>query len=520
VPDTPRGARRRRSYGAGVALAAGVLVASRWGWTTSRIHRTYDDGAYLASVDALAAGGRPFDDVFSSQGPLYLPLLRLADLAGAGAPWAPRLAVLAAGVALVVLVAAIARRATVAGAGAGGGAAARAGAVAALLVATSGALFQSTSGLESDGVAAAFGAASVLAAASNRRARGAAVLTGVLGGAALAVKSLLVVPALLAAWVLLLRRHGPRPVAAATALAAAVVLAASLPWGVGSVWDQYAVLHLRASGAFDPAEHLSKVLERSWDNDRLLVLGLGLAVVVAACSAGLARRSRRLGQLGRLGQPRRPHQPDGGAPSAQAARALEQSVWLWCAAAVAVLATSSPLQVHHTTALAVPLAAAVAVAVARHPLAVAALAGAAVLSLPAQADRVGWRWSAPEVPAPEAAVVAALREIEPHDAAVVVDDPGLAWMAERAVPGGVVDPSFVVIAAGFLSAGDIRSAAAEPGVCAVLLWSDRFASIPGLATSLDGFAGYALAESDGRRRLFVRDGCRLPVEAGIGAVGG
>ena len=49
---------------------------------------------------ALRAGGRPFADVFSSQGPAFLPLLWLADVLGLRSDWGPRLLPLAAGVAL------------------------------------------------------------------------------------------------------------------------------------------------------------------------------------------------------------------------------------------------------------------------------------------------------------------------------------------------------------------------------------------------------------------------------------
>ena len=39
-----------------------------------RRHLTFDDGVYGASAVAMRAGGKPFGDVFSSQGPLLLPL--------------------------------------------------------------------------------------------------------------------------------------------------------------------------------------------------------------------------------------------------------------------------------------------------------------------------------------------------------------------------------------------------------------------------------------------------------------
>ena len=58
----------------------------------SRAPIGYDDGVYLSSVVAMRHGELPFRDVFSSQGPAFLPLLWLGDLAGCpgglgGAGW-------------------------------------------------------------------------------------------------------------------------------------------------------------------------------------------------------------------------------------------------------------------------------------------------------------------------------------------------------------------------------------------------------------------------------------------------
>ena len=45
-------------------------------------HLTFDDGQYGTVVLGLRDGSLPFKDLFSSQGPLYYPLLGLADLVG------------------------------------------------------------------------------------------------------------------------------------------------------------------------------------------------------------------------------------------------------------------------------------------------------------------------------------------------------------------------------------------------------------------------------------------------------
>src|SRR5881227_2688707 len=62
---------------------------------------SFDDGVYGASAVAMRTGGLPFRDVFSSQGPLFLPLVWLFDLLGLRSFDAPRLLAVASGVALM-----------------------------------------------------------------------------------------------------------------------------------------------------------------------------------------------------------------------------------------------------------------------------------------------------------------------------------------------------------------------------------------------------------------------------------
>ena len=54
-----------------------------------------------ASAVAMREGGRPFADVFSSQGPLFLPLVRLFDLIGGQTLDGPRLLGIASALVLV-----------------------------------------------------------------------------------------------------------------------------------------------------------------------------------------------------------------------------------------------------------------------------------------------------------------------------------------------------------------------------------------------------------------------------------
>ena len=62
-------------------------------------HLTFDDGVFGASAVAMRAGGQPYRDVFSSQGPLFLPLVWVADLLGLRTANAPRVLSLAAALA-------------------------------------------------------------------------------------------------------------------------------------------------------------------------------------------------------------------------------------------------------------------------------------------------------------------------------------------------------------------------------------------------------------------------------------
>ncbi|MGH9043019.1 MAG: hypothetical protein ACRDZ3_22635, partial [Acidimicrobiia bacterium] len=101
-----------------VALVVGAVVLRLPAFFATG-HLSFDDGVYGASALAMRDGAAPFREVFSSQGPLFLPMVWLADLAGLRTLDAPRLLALAAGAVLAGVVWAIAR-----GAGCGRAAAA------------------------------------------------------------------------------------------------------------------------------------------------------------------------------------------------------------------------------------------------------------------------------------------------------------------------------------------------------------------------------------------------------------
>jgi 4-amino-4-deoxy-L-arabinose transferase-like glycosyltransferase len=458
----------RFHIGLWIALAGAALL-----WlprASTRAVVGYDDGVYLASARAMRDGGAPFRDVYSSQGPVFLPLLRLGDLLGFGTPWAARLVPMAAGLSLVAIAYALGRRA-------GDPWSAT---IAAGLVATSGLLLFATVRIESDAVVAALSAAAVLAATSARRRSG--LLAVVLVGLAIGVKSLMAAPALVAVVWLLWRRHGSRGALGGVLGAAAVVLLVSVPWGLADVWDQSVRLHLLArEGPPDLGDRLTFLRDTVWRKDRLLV-----ALAALGAMTWLVRDTTR----GR----------DAGGPRREVVAAL----WIWFGAAVLVVLVHSPLWTQHLTVLVVPAA----VLACRHRPPALVVVGVVLVLLPAHGPGAGWRLSQPQATPSQVAMVDTLRSIEPDDALLITDEPTLGWMADRTSPGLLVDPSYVRIGAGLLTADDVAAAAHEPGVCAVLLWSGRLEGVPALRTALEG---YRTVVRDGSHELLLREGCRLAV---------
>src|SRR5205823_835540 len=145
---------------------------------------------------AMRTGGLPFRDVFSSQGPLFLPLVWLFDLLGLRSFDAPRLLAVASGVALMAATWSAGRALRLSPGAA---------TAAAVLVATSGSVLWVTGPLTSDGPGLALATWAVATALWYRREPSLrrAVLAGALLGAALSVKSLLLGAAVPVGWALL-----------------------------------------------------------------------------------------------------------------------------------------------------------------------------------------------------------------------------------------------------------------------------------------------------------------------------
>ncbi|MBA2282310.1 MAG: hypothetical protein H0W25_13935, partial [Acidimicrobiia bacterium] len=151
---------RRRPSAVVVDLAGvGLLTALlRLPLVLASTPLSYDDGVYGASVVAMRDGARQYHEVFSGQGPLYLPLLRLGDLLGLQARWAPRVSGLLAAVLVGVLGTWLVRRVAGRAAGLATG----------VLLATSGQLVATFGSIEADALVLAAGTVAVSLALAGR----------------------------------------------------------------------------------------------------------------------------------------------------------------------------------------------------------------------------------------------------------------------------------------------------------------------------------------------------------------
>ena len=457
----------------------------------------FDDGQFAMSVIAMRHGGLPFRQVFSSQGPLFLPIAWLGDLITFQRLDSPRAASVAAGVILAVLVLLIGRRLTSHGAAF----------LAAVLVALSGSVLWTTGPLTSDGIGEALTAACVLTALAYARRPSfrRAVLVGVLAGCALAVKSLLVIPGLLAAGLWVLTRHREprrrmRDALLIPVVAVATLLAASIPWGLSRVYDQYVRYHTDAVADRPIAANASKLIRTLFERDAPLLAAALIAFIAAFVFA--ARR----------------RDPARSAPADPGERHAWYPVAVWLLGTLAVVLTESPMWRNHVAHVVVPLAILVGVACASGR--VGALATVVALLLAP--------WSVVHLgelirPQPFRGIEASRQRILtqlPPGALVISDTPGFVWRAGRRVPDRFVDVSILRItsptASLRLTGADVVRAADRADVCAVLRWSDqRFTRFPHLGARLRA-VGYrvALVHHGTAEVLWVKRECRPDGRAG------
>lgn len=269
-------------------LVAAAAVAVRLPAFISDRHLTFDDGVYGASAVAMRHGGIPFREVFSSQGPLHLPLVFVADLIGFRQANSPRLLGVLAGIAMMVAAWGVVRAAR----GSSGHALAAAG-----IVGFTGSVLWVSAPVASDAPALALATACVWAALAyrHRPSHGMAAVMGLLAGLAASEKAM-VIPCLVpCAFVLLEAARVDVRRLADTALAGivclATILVVSLPWGLSDVWDQSVAYHTEAASQRTPGANMRKVSSTLFDRDLWLLAGIVGALVSALFVRGRDQRS-------------------------------------------------------------------------------------------------------------------------------------------------------------------------------------------------------------------------------------
>jgi 4-amino-4-deoxy-L-arabinose transferase-like glycosyltransferase len=425
----------------------------------------FDEGTYLESLRALAAGHPLFSSVYSSQPPGFLLLLLPGYLALGSSVVAARLTVVALAIAGAGATFWIGSRL----------ASRRAGLVAAAVLLADPLFFRQSVALQADGPSVALALAALALAVEARLGGRRATLLAGGAGVVLALAVLTKLLALAAAPAVLLalitpsappgrRRRSLLLAATATggALACAAVL---LPFAAAwpQLWHQVVGYHLGARslalGGLD-----GPTLERELPLAGLAVAGLVLGI--------------------------------GRAPELVAVAVT------WAVAGVIILALQHPLWPHHTVLLLPPLAlltGALGLVTPTRPrlvVAGAVLAGATLAS----AFWVGTQAR----PASDAqAEVSALRAVAGPGDLVVTDDQFAAVLADRSTPPELVDTSLVRVRSGDLSTAQAEAIAARPSVRAVLLATGRLDTLPGFEAWVSTAFPHHEALGD-RRTVFWR----------------
>lgn len=393
----------------GLLAAAGVLFSRNL--TTAP---SYDEGVYLASLDALRHGQTLGSQVFASQPPGFYVLLRLVAL-----PFGSSINGIRTGFLLVALVGCLA--AYLLGrklAGPAGGLAAAA------LLAVAPPFPSEAPRVEADvpSVALALASLAVAAYAFGRRRPFLAVLAGALLAAAVSVK-VLALPAVVPFVALAIARRASRRQAVAAALGALLVVGALLAGyaGVlGELWAQVVRFHDRSRSfrlPYSSADRLADFFDFRTPFPWLVTLGL----------------------------------------TASAATRRVWPLWLFPAAAVAFLLWEKPLFDHHlvllSAALAVPAGTALGALVPELPgrlslAAAGALVAVLALGFVQQVRRIDYARTATTADV-EWGITHLARCTSPTEL-VASDQPIVAFRARRRLPGQLVDTSRVRLETGSL----------------------------------------------------------------------
>jgi 4-amino-4-deoxy-L-arabinose transferase-like glycosyltransferase len=452
-PVTETRAPHWRTDAAVLAIGAVVIRLAAFFATRSLV---FDDGVFAESARAMRNGEVPFRDIFSSQGPVFLPLLWVADLLGLRTLDAPRLLGVAAGVLLTIAVYSCSRRLTTRGNAL----------LAAGLVTTSGSVLWVTAPVNADGPSLAL---SVLAVAFALRYRDdprlrTAVWMGLAAGAAISIKALSVPAVVIAGLVVLLSnpevRTGVRDAAVAAGIAVAVYVATALPFGIGDVWAQSYTYHQDSRRVESHTGALRKILDTLWDRDKLVLVALALALVAFVVRFVARRRA--------------------GLPADRALTIVTCGLLLWVVLVVALLVWEPAMWRAHIAHVVPPLA----LLAALKPPSWKVLVVAGVVTVPfAIVSNTSILW--PDGYTGQQAALVRHLERFPSDARFISDDPGLVWRAGRDTPGNFADTSYQRLDDKSITQASLVRAASASDVCGVVVTSPaHFGRLAGLADAL------------------------------------
>ena len=438
----------RRWLGEGLALAGLLAVAAFVYIRGVEAAANYDEGVYLASLDSLRHGQELGTDVYASQPPGFYVLLQgLSFLPGDGVIGIRVAFVL---VALLGLIAAYAIGRKLSGIWGAFGAAG-------LLAITAPWPVQGAR-VQSDTASVALALCAVAVAIYAGRCFWRWAAAGVLAGISVAVK-LLAFPVAAPLAVLLIARRSWRAACAAVAGALAVwtVLLMVYAGALGELWKSVIADHRDARGLGPSiADNLERVSLHALD----WRTPAGVLVPVGLVAGVLLLRRIELLALG-----------------------------AWIAVSAVFLVNQQPLLDHHfvllAATLAVPAGAGLGAAAARVPVparyAVAGVAGLAIAVGLAQEERRLWRQDADPPSVSEAADE--LRVQVRADELVGTDLPIVAYLADRRVPGQLVDSSFVRLGTGSLTDDRVLEELERNNVRAVVV-GRLYAERPGLMAAL------------------------------------
>jgi 4-amino-4-deoxy-L-arabinose transferase-like glycosyltransferase len=445
---------------AGLLALAGVLFAR-----SLHTRANFDEGVYLASLDALRHGQALGTVVNVPQPPGFYVLLQLFGAVFGHAVADVRIGFLL--VALAGLVAAFFVGRAVSGT-AGGLAAAG-------LLAVTAPYPAQAAQVEADTVSTILALAAIAFLIGRKAGPPHAAASGALAAAAVSVKLLaLPVAAPLAVLLIARRSWGQAAAFAAGALVVAAALAIRYAYALGALWDSVVVEHRNAQslGSFGDNVHRVLLHPLDWHTPAGLLIPIG--VVLAAIFA----RSIQTAALG-----------------------------AWIVASAAFLLYQRPLLDHHlvliATALAVTAGVGFGAAAQRLPHRALAL-GAAALGLAvaagfAQEHRRLARDDQPEPPEVRWAVDWIRAETRPTEL-VATDLPIVAYLSDRRVPGQLIDSSYGRLLSGTQTTPEILAVLRREQVRAVLV-GRNYRLKPGLIAALG--ARYPRRLSNGVVTLYL-----------------